>query len=127
MPEQMSPAERMLRATLAAHTRWSHCTDRSAATAPARSARDARWEREVDPDLILPPEERAKRAESARKAYFAGLALKSAKARRLRRNGDALDAEVASSEQCADNTGLADDSGLAGAEDPQGGLEGGEA
>jgi len=41
----------------------------------------ARFEREVDPDGTL-AEERARRAEAARKAYFAQLAHKSAKARR---------------------------------------------
>ena len=41
-----------------------------------------RFEREVDPDGVLPPQERAQRAEHAKKAYFARLALASAKARR---------------------------------------------
>lgn len=44
----------------------------------------AKFEREVDPDGILTPAERTRRAESARKAYFARLALKSATARRRR-------------------------------------------
>jgi hypothetical protein len=42
----------------------------------------AKFEREVDPDNRLTPAERAKRAENARKAYYANLALKSAQARR---------------------------------------------
>ena len=42
----------------------------------------ARFEREVHPDNVLPPHERAKRAENARSAYYKRLALKSAKARR---------------------------------------------
>jgi hypothetical protein len=70
---------------LGAHTRWAHESDRSAATAPARRAFDARFEREVDPEGVLPPGERARRAESARKAYFTRLALKSAQARRAQR------------------------------------------
>jgi hypothetical protein len=41
-----------------------------------------RFEREVDPDGELPIEERQRRAEHARKAYFLRLALASAKARR---------------------------------------------
>ncbi len=53
-------------------------------TAPARAAFMARWERDVDPDGVLEPAERARRAEHAKKAYFASLALKSAKARRKR-------------------------------------------
>ena len=53
-------------------------------TKAAREAFMARFEREVDPDGTLSPEERAWRAEAARKAYFAQLAHKSAKARRRR-------------------------------------------
>lgn len=41
-----------------------------------------RFEKQVDPDGELDPAERARRAEHARKSYFAGLALKSAQARR---------------------------------------------
>ncbi len=44
-----------------------------------------RFEREVDPDGTLEPAERARRASHARSAYYSGLALKSAKARRLRK------------------------------------------
>ncbi len=44
-----------------------------------------RFEREVDPDGVLPAQERAKRAESARKAYFAKLALRSSQARAARK------------------------------------------
>ncbi|MGH3968275.1 MAG: hypothetical protein ACRDTV_09240 [Mycobacterium sp.] len=43
-----------------------------------------KFERQVDPDGKLSPAERAKRAEHARKAYFARLALKSARVRRHR-------------------------------------------
>ena len=53
-------------------------------TKAAREAFMARFEREVDPEGVLPPKERARRAEAARKAYFAQLAHKSAKARRRR-------------------------------------------
>lgn len=51
-------------------------------TAPARAAFDARFEREVDPEGILPPEELAKRVDHARRLYFSQLAAKSAKARK---------------------------------------------
>jgi hypothetical protein len=44
----------------------------------------ATFEAQVDPDGILEPAERARRAESARKAHFGRLALASAKARRAR-------------------------------------------
>jgi hypothetical protein len=43
-----------------------------------------KFERQVDPEGILPPAERAMRAEHARKAHFKRLALKSAQARRRR-------------------------------------------
>jgi len=63
-----------------------HAThDPRSTTRAAREAFMARFERQVDPDGILPLSERARRAESARKAYFSGLALRSAKARSARR------------------------------------------
>ena len=78
----LSPAERSMRGKLAAHSLHSRIADPSAHTAPARQAFLDRFEREVDPDGVLPPEQRARRAEHARKAYFTRLALASAKARR---------------------------------------------
>jgi hypothetical protein len=87
-----SPAERTLRAKIAAHARWAAEPDRSAATAPARRALDERFEREVDPDGVLPPEERAVRADAARKAHFLRMSLQSAKARRRRKAGRGGDA-----------------------------------
>lgn len=54
----------------------------------------ARFEREVDPDGVLDPCERAKRAESARQAYYAKLAYQSARARR-ERAGTLIDSEKA--------------------------------
>ena len=86
MAESLSTAsERILRASIAAHTRWAHTPNRTAATQPARDALMARFEREVDPDGTLAPQERAIRAENARKAYFQRLALKSARSRRKSR------------------------------------------
>lgn len=80
----LPPAERSLRGQIAAHKSWAHTENRSARTAPARKAALDRFEREVDPEGKLLPAERAQRAEHARKAYFAALALKSAQARRRR-------------------------------------------
>ena len=56
--------------------------DTEQTTANARKAMFERFEREVDPDGVLAPEERARRAEAARKAYMTGLALRSSVARR---------------------------------------------
>ncbi len=82
----MTPAEKSLRARAAAHSLHARVSDPAAHTAPARRAFRDRFEREVDPDGVLPPEERARRAEHAQKAYFAKLAFASAKARRARAN-----------------------------------------
>jgi hypothetical protein len=84
----LTPAERSLRAQIAAHESWAHTDDRSARTANARRAMLDKFERQVDPEGVLTPAERAVRAEHARKAHFKRLALKSAQARR-RRGGDA--------------------------------------
>jgi hypothetical protein len=80
-----SPVERSLRARAAAHFRWAHEPDRAAATAAARGGLQARFERQVDPDGALDPAERAKRVESARKAYYADLTRKSIAARRKKK------------------------------------------
>ena len=80
----MAPAQRILRAKVAAHRSWANTEDRAKRTAPARTAMMARFEKEVDSDGTLPPGERAKRAESAKKAWFLQLAAKSAATRRRR-------------------------------------------
>lgn len=56
-------------------------------TQAAREAFARRFEREVDPDGVLPLPERARRAEAAKRAYFQRLALRSAQARRKRTSG----------------------------------------
>jgi hypothetical protein len=54
-------------------------------TANARAAFLASFERQADPEGCLPAAERQRRAEQLRRAYFARLALASAKARKARR------------------------------------------
>lgn len=78
----MPRANARLIASIAAHESWARTPDPTARTEPARAAFLSRFEAEVDPDGSLPPAERAKRAENAKKAYFKRLALKSAQARR---------------------------------------------
>jgi len=51
-------------------------------TKAARAAFATKCEREVDPEGVLEPAERARRAEHAKRAFYTGLALKSAQARR---------------------------------------------
>jgi hypothetical protein len=80
----LSPAERTLRARLAAYAMHAQHDSRDT-SAPGRAAFLARFEADVDPDGRLAPEERRRRAEHARSAYFARLALASVAARRARR------------------------------------------
>ena len=54
-------------------------------TAPARAAFNSKFEREVDPEGKLPPEERARRAVAARKAHYVKMAYESAKKRRRKK------------------------------------------
>lgn len=87
--------DRHIIAQLAAHEKWAKTPDRAKATAPARAALAAKWEREVDPDGTMKPADRAKAAENARRAFYLRLALKSAQARKARAKADAIDAEIA--------------------------------
>jgi hypothetical protein len=86
---QLTPEQRSLRARIASHSSWARTSDLTARTAPARAAFLERFEREVDPEGALPPADRARRAEHARKAHFQRLALASAKARAGKRTGAA--------------------------------------
>lgn len=79
-------ADRRSIAKLAAHAKWASTEDRSAATQAARDGLARKFEDQVDPDRSLSPEERALRAESARRAHYQRLALKSAQARRAKRS-----------------------------------------
>jgi hypothetical protein len=67
---------------IAAEVSWSRTYDRSARTRPARQKFLQRFEREVDPDGVLPPEERRRRAEHAKRAYMLRLAKRAVKARK---------------------------------------------
>lgn len=94
MAEQASDNnDRILRARMAAYLLHAQVTDPAAHTAPARAAFLSRFEREVDPDGILEPQERARRAELAKKAYFIKLARSSSKARAKRRGNNTRGAD----------------------------------
>jgi hypothetical protein len=80
-----TPEQRSLSARIAVHASWANTANRTARTAPGTKAFLERFEKQVDPDGVLSPVERAKRAEHARKAYFLSLAAKSAAARRKRK------------------------------------------
>jgi hypothetical protein len=64
-------------------------------SAPGRAAFLARFEREVDPDSTLDPEERQRRAAHARSAYFTRLSLRAVQARKARRLQRAKGGEAA--------------------------------
>jgi len=76
----VSPDERALISRMGAHALHSR-HDSKAISQPARDAFMARFKRQVDPDGVLPPAERERRAAHAKKLYFTQLAFKSAKAR----------------------------------------------
>jgi hypothetical protein len=69
---------------IAAEISWSRTHDRSARTRPAREAFLKQFEKEVDPDGKLPPEERRRRAEHAMRAYMLRLAKRAIAARKRR-------------------------------------------
>ena len=76
MTTELTPEQRIMRAQLAAYT--LHAThDSTKLTEKARHASNVtRFEKLVDPDGILTPEERGRRVEHARRAYMRSLALK---------------------------------------------------
>lgn len=81
-PDGETAAERSLRGRTAVLTSWANTEDWTARTAPGRAAFMRRFEDQVDPDRTLPDEERAKRADAAKRAHFARLARQSAAKRR---------------------------------------------
>lgn len=91
LPMPATSAERSLASRLAAHESWAATGDRSARTAPARAALDAKFLAQAGGDAV--------RAAHLRKAHFARLALKSAQSRRKSRElteaADAAEAELA--------------------------------
>jgi hypothetical protein len=84
-PNPMTPEQRVQRARLGAHCSWARTRDPAARTAAARhESHITKFEREVDPDGVLPPEERQRRARAAKSAYFTALAFRSSRVRAAR-------------------------------------------
>lgn len=79
----LTATERTLRARIGAHALHAKHDSRET-TRAARETFLERFEREVDPAAELPLDERRRRAEAARRAYFTRLALSSARSRRRR-------------------------------------------
>jgi hypothetical protein len=82
--EPAGRTERSLRARIAAYALHAQRDSRET-TAKGRAAFLARFDREVDPEGLLEPDERRRRAEQARRAYFARLSLAAVKARQAKR------------------------------------------
>jgi hypothetical protein len=76
----MTPSEMALRGRIGAYVVHAKYDPRET-TAKARKAFMARFDDEVDPERKLPEAERMRRAEAARKAFYARLAFKSAQTR----------------------------------------------
>jgi len=83
--KQTSPTERSLRSRIAAHSRWAR-EDPVQGTFAARSKFLNNFIDKVDPERKLAEPERLRRAESARRAHFLELALRSAQVRRTRKS-----------------------------------------
>ena len=66
---------------IAAEISWSLTTDRSQRTKPGRQAFLDRFEREIDPEGVLPSDERRIRAQHALRAHMLRLAKRSVAAR----------------------------------------------
>lgn len=80
----LTPTERSLRASLAAHTRWANTSraERQRVADSGQAGLLRRFAAEVDPAGELPADERDRRARNLLQAHMRRLALKSAKARR---------------------------------------------
>jgi hypothetical protein len=78
----MTPEQRRRRDRIAAHASWANTADRTARTSSGTKAFLDRFERQVDPEGVLPEETRAAMAKHARAAYMPWLAERSAAARR---------------------------------------------
>jgi len=78
----MDAKQRAMRGRIGAYTRLSKygADEIKDMTAAARKGFMARFDDEVDPERVLPEAERFRRAEAAKKAYFARLGLKRSQA-----------------------------------------------
>jgi hypothetical protein len=92
-------------AVIGAHASWAATADHAARTAPARAALAAKFDREVDPEGVLDPVERARRAAHARRAHYLRMQLRSVESRR--KAADLLAAAQAAEAELADGSDAA--------------------
>lgn len=86
MARNLTPSERTVLNRAAAHALHAQVVDPVAHTAPAREGFLSRFERQVDPDGTLPPDERARRADHAMRSHMSMLSARSAIKRRGSKN-----------------------------------------
>jgi hypothetical protein len=79
---RITPEQRRRRARIAAHASWANTSDRTARTSSGTKAFLDRFERQVDPEGVLPEDVRAAMAKHARTAYMLQLAERSVAVRR---------------------------------------------
>ncbi|MGD8214613.1 hypothetical protein [Aestuariimicrobium sp. Y1814] len=82
---EMPASERVMRAQIAASTRWAKEPDRAQATKPARQGLRRKFEREADPEGKLPQAELDYRVDQLMKAHMLRMTLAASKARREKR------------------------------------------
>lgn len=81
-----------MRARIGAYALHATHDSRQTTAAARHASQVTRFERLVDPDNELDPEERGRRVEAARKAHMAKLALASSRARAARKQDSRADA-----------------------------------
>jgi hypothetical protein len=81
-PKNMTKEQRVLRSRMGAYA--MHAAGKTN-TGPAIKASRSRFEKQVDPDGVLSPEVRAKRADQAWRAHMAAMSLKASQARSAKR------------------------------------------
>lgn len=81
----MTAEDRSRAASIAANTRWGHTADAAAENAKARRIAEDRFMLQADPDGVLPPEVRARKAANLRKAFYKRLSAAGVKARQRKR------------------------------------------
>lgn len=80
--DELTPAQRTLRAKLGAHASWAQTTNRTARTEAARKAAKNRFRRLADPEGVLPAEVVDQRAAALEREHYTRMAYLSAKSRR---------------------------------------------
>lgn len=83
-------AHRSLIASRAANSRWARINSpeaRREATSAATSARNRKWERQADPEGVLPPGELEAAVRRLKTAHYRLMALRSAQARSTAKQG----------------------------------------